>query len=266
MPAATGSILDRRSLAGHRQLAAVLRPGLRVLDVGCATGAITAGIADVVGPAGMAVGTDLSPPLLAQARARAADRPRLRVARADVFAMPFCRAFDVVTAARVLQWLARPADAVAAMARVTKPGGVVLVLDYDHDAIRWTPPPPASMQAFYAAFLDWRAEAGFDNAIARRLPALLEAAALSRIRVNHEPELAKRGEPDFATRAGIWAEVAATRGHQMVADGVLSEDDRRRAEADYRAWVDHDAESMTLHLDAVQGVVGGDGTAGAVRP
>jgi 2-polyprenyl-3-methyl-5-hydroxy-6-metoxy-1,4-benzoquinol methylase len=38
MPPGTGGILDRRSLAGHPHLAALLRPGLKVLDVGCATG------------------------------------------------------------------------------------------------------------------------------------------------------------------------------------------------------------------------------------
>jgi SAM-dependent methyltransferase len=255
MPPGTASVLDRRTLDGHPHLAALLRPGVKVLDVGCATGAITADASDVVGPGGLALGADVSPPLVARARQRMADGRPLRFVRADVFAMPFAAVFDVVTAARVLQWLARPAEAVAAMVRVTRPGGVVLVLDYDHEAIRWTPQPPPSMQAFYAAFLAWRAQAGFDNAIARRLPALFAAAGLSRIRVDHAPEIATRGDADFATRAGIWAEVAATRGHQMVADGVVSEDDRRRAEADYRAWVDTEAMSMTLHLDAVQGVI-----------
>jgi ubiquinone/menaquinone biosynthesis C-methylase UbiE len=255
MPAGTGGILDRRTLAGHPHLAALLRPGVTMLDVGCGPGAITADAADVVGPHGLAVGADVSPPLLARARQRVADGRPLRFTRADIFAMPFAPAFDVVTAARVLQWLARPGDAVASMARVTRPGGTVLVLDYDHDAIRWTPSPPPAMRAFYAAFLAWRAQAGFDNAIARRLPALFEAAGLSRVRVDHAPEIATRGDADFATRAGIWADVAATRGHQMVADGIVSEDDRRRAEADYRAWVDTDATSMTLHLDAVQGVI-----------
>src|SRR5688500_8868354 len=140
MPAGTGSILDRRSLtSGHRQLAALLRPGLKVLDVGCGTGAITSDVAEAVGPGGLAVGTDVNHGLLQRARERTAARPGLHFARADIFAMPFEPAFDIVTAARVLQWLARPADAVAAMARVTTPGGLVLVLDYDHEAIRWTP-------------------------------------------------------------------------------------------------------------------------------
>ena len=255
MPAGTGSILDRRSLGGHPRLAALARPGLRVLDAGCGTGAIIDGVAAAVGPGGLAVGTDVNRDLLRRARQRTAGRPALRIVRADIVAMPFAAVFDVVTAARVLQWLARPADAVAAMVRITRSGGVVLVLDYDHEAIRWRPQPPASMQAFYAAFLAWRAEAGFDNAIARRLPSLLEAAGAAAIRVTHQPETTTRADADFAQRAGIWADAAATRGRQMVADGFLSEADRQRAEAAYRAWIEAEAETMTLHLDAVEGIV-----------
>ena len=42
MPEGTTAILDARSLAtAHRRLAALLSPGLAVLDVGCGTGAIT---------------------------------------------------------------------------------------------------------------------------------------------------------------------------------------------------------------------------------
>ena len=38
-------ILDRRTLErDHRRLAELLKPGMAVLDVGCGTGAITAGL------------------------------------------------------------------------------------------------------------------------------------------------------------------------------------------------------------------------------
>ena len=52
MPAGTEGILDARSLGeDHAVLAALLRPGMTVLDVGCGTGAITRGIARAVSPA-----------------------------------------------------------------------------------------------------------------------------------------------------------------------------------------------------------------------
>lgn len=256
MPVGTGTILDRRTLTGsHRQLAALLRPGLRVLDVGCGSGAITADAADAVGPDGLVIGTDINDALLKQGSARCHDKPQLHFVRSDVFTLPFTQAFDVVTAARVLQWLANPERALSAMCRAARPGGMVVVLDYDHQQIQWTPAPPASMQRFYAAFLAWRAEAGFDNAIAGKLPGLFTRVGAVNITLTPQHEFSRRDDRDFVRRVGIWADVAATRGHQMVKDGFVSESDRDAAEREYRSWVAVAAQSMTLHLAAVQGAI-----------
>jgi SAM-dependent methyltransferase len=256
MPAATGAILDQRCLTdSHRQLASLLVPGLKVLDVGCGTGAITADVADVVGADGLAVGTDISQALLAQAGVRRLSRPHLHFARSDLFALPFGQTFDIVTAARVLQWLANPRAALSAMCRAVKPQGIVLVLDYDHEQIEWTPAPPPSMQRFYAAFLSWRADAGLDNAVAGRLRAMFEDLGAVDVTLTMQHECTRRGSSEFVKRASLWADVAATRGHQMVRDGFVSEAERDAAEHEYRAWVAVDAESMTLHLSAVHGVI-----------
>ena len=253
MPASAGRILDARSLAtSHRRLADLLKPGMRVLDAGCGTGAITRDVAAVVEANGLVVGGDISDVMLTQATQIV--RPSLRFVRADLFALPFRRCFDIVTAARVLQWVNRPLDAVRELATAVKPGGVLLVLDYDHERIQWTPAPPVSMQRFYAAFLRWRAEAGMDNAIAVRLPSLFRAAGLVDVRVTPQQESTQRGDDDFAIRAGIWADVAASRGHQMVRDGAISESERASAESDCRAWVENEAIAQTLHLFAVEGV------------
>jgi ubiquinone/menaquinone biosynthesis C-methylase UbiE len=42
--------------AAHGRLAQLLLPGMSVPDIGCGSGAITAGIADAVGPSGTVVG------------------------------------------------------------------------------------------------------------------------------------------------------------------------------------------------------------------
>jgi len=83
---------------------------------------------------------------------------------------------------------------------------------------------------------------------------LFAGAGLGDIVATDQHEIMRRADPDFETRAGIWAAVAATRGHQMVADGAISERERAAAEADYRAWLRDSAESHVQYLLAVEGV------------
>src|SRR5215472_18526897 len=54
------------------------RRGERVIDVGCGCGQTTLALADAVGPEGLALGVDVSEPMLAVARGRAEGRPGVR--------------------------------------------------------------------------------------------------------------------------------------------------------------------------------------------
>lgn len=249
------SILSTRSLAtGHRRLAELLRPGLRVLDVGCGPGAITRGIAEAVGPAGRVVGVDLHPRLIAEARLLHDAVPSLTFAVGDAYDLPFHEEFDIVTAARVLQWLTRPLDALQQMVQATKPGGRVVVLDYNHEKVIWTPEPPATTWAFHAAFLRWRTAAGLDNAIADHLVGMFTAVGLRDVVETPQAEVSRRADPDFPTRIATWAEIPAFHGPRMVEDGVITEPERAAAEADYRTWMSSRAEAQSLYLVAVEGL------------
>ena len=255
MPEGTDAVLNTRSLHGaHKRLAELLTPGMAVLDVGCAMGAITHGIAEAVGPTGSVIGLDANEALIAEAWRLHGDTPCLAFEAGDVYHLPYKDSYDIVTAARVLQWLADPALALRQMAAAVRKGGRIVVLDYNHEKIVWSPEPPSSMRSFYSAFLRWRAEAGMDNAIADNLAALFAAAGLRNTRHTVQHEHTRRGDPDFSTRIALWAHVAHTRGHQMVADGLLSEAKRAAAEQEYRVWAETDAQSQTLYLLCVEGV------------
>src|SRR5579862_7155736 len=109
-------ILGRRTLdRDQRTLAELLRPGFSVLDTGCGTGAITAGIANAVAPHGWVVGIDRDPVLLELARTEHGRLANLRFEYGDVLCLSFRAQFDIVTAARTLQWIAEPAVAIANM-------------------------------------------------------------------------------------------------------------------------------------------------------
>jgi ubiquinone/menaquinone biosynthesis C-methylase UbiE len=120
----------------------MLRPGMFVLDVGCGTGAITSGTAKAVGPDGRAVGLDRDEVLLDLARKEHAEIANLLFETGDATDLRYRGEFDVVTGARILQWIPAPERAVESMKRATKPGGSVVVLDYSHLHNAWEPEPP----------------------------------------------------------------------------------------------------------------------------
>jgi ubiquinone/menaquinone biosynthesis C-methylase UbiE len=248
-------ILSARTLqTAHRRLATLLRPGQSVLDVGCGPGAITRGIAEAVGPTGRVIGVDLNAHLVDEARRAHGGVPGLTFEMCDVYDLPWQEEFDVVTAARVLQWLGRPLDALRMMTRAAKPGGKAVVLDYNHEKAVWVPDPPPAMRTFYAAFLRWRADAGLDNAIADRLAEMFQAVGLIDIVESPQIEVTLRDGPDFAAGPAMWAQVAAFHGRRMVEDGVIKESQRAAAEAEILEWTRAHAQSQTLYLITVEGV------------
>ena len=97
-----------------------LRPGIRVLDLGCGPGSITLGLAEAVAP-GEVVGVDFQPSQVAQAQALGAARGlmNVRFEVADVYRLPFPDgSFDAAFAHVVLMHLREPVRALAEMRRV----------------------------------------------------------------------------------------------------------------------------------------------------
>ena len=242
-------ILGRRTLAAdHRHLATLLQPGMSVLDVGCGTGAITAGIAEAVGLEGRVIGVDRDAGLLAHARRL---HPQLSFAQATATQLPYQAQFDIVTAARTLQWISDPATAIANMKAAARPGGLVVVLDYNHAANTWHPQPPPEFRLFYAAFLTWRASHGWDNQMASHLPMLFEATGLTRIESHAQDEIAKSGDQ----QTQLWLEVIDNVGPPIVHSGFISDAQLAAAKSTYAAWAITTLETQTLNLAAVVGRV-----------
>lgn len=258
MPKGINTIIRARSLAdSNRRLAELLESGMSVLDVGCGSGAITNGIALIVGGKGKVVGVDVNSHLINEAREHIKNLElyeHLIFEVADIFALPYSNEFDVVTSARVMQWLACPKKALDQIIQAAKPGGTIIILDYNHEKIKWQPEPPLAFRHFYNQFLNWRKNAGMENAIANQLKDMFIEAGLTDIRVSVQSETTSREDADFNEKIGIWAEVAATRGRQMVEDGYVTEAEREEAEKQYREWVTSAAESQTMYLLAVEGV------------
>jgi demethylmenaquinone methyltransferase/2-methoxy-6-polyprenyl-1,4-benzoquinol methylase len=114
----------------------------RVLDLATGSGDLMAAVQKAC-PGARVVGADFCLPMLAQARAK--DLGDL--VQADALALPFRDgSFDVVTVGFGLRNMADWKEAVVEMARVLRPGGALLVLDFSMPA--WRP-----MRQLYRAYL-----------------------------------------------------------------------------------------------------------------
>ena len=249
-------ILGRRTLyRDHRRLAELLRPGLCVLDVGCGTGAITAGMARAVGTSGHVVGIDRDEVLLHLARTEHAALPNLRFEYGDATTLMFPAQFDIVTAARTLQWIADAALAITRMKQAVKPGGILVVLDYNHSTNRWDPDPPPEFQRFYQAFLTWRHANGWDNEMADHLAELFRSAGLVDVKSCIQDEIVERGETEFTERTALWSEVIGNVGGQLAIAGFLTEVQLDQARKCYDSWAITALLQQTLAMRAVTGIV-----------
>ncbi|MGV0797814.1 methyltransferase domain-containing protein, partial [Mycolicibacterium elephantis] len=102
--------------------------GGTALDVGSGPGNVTAALARAAGPEGLAIGVDISEPMLARA-VRAHAGPNVGFLRADAQRLPFRDdTVDAVTSLAVLQLIPEPASAVAEMFRVLRSGRRIAVM------------------------------------------------------------------------------------------------------------------------------------------
>lgn len=158
-----------------------LRPGARILDVGCGPGDDARMIGEIVGPTGSVVGVDASETMVATARQRleGLDLPvEYRVM--DAASLDFeGDTFDGSRADRVLQHVEDPERVLAEMIRVTKPGGVVAISDTDWGTIALDMSNRA-MVRWMTTMISERIPNGW---IGRELPRLFRSAGLQTIEV-----------------------------------------------------------------------------------
>lgn len=129
----TTDVVEQRAIV-LRHLSLV--PGHSVLDIGSGPGLLARELADEVGPTGSVVGLDLSPPMLEMGRRRCADRPWVRFEAGDALQLPFeAASFDAVVTTQVYEYVEDIAGALAEVARVLRPGGLVGILDTDYDSL-----------------------------------------------------------------------------------------------------------------------------------
>ena len=195
--------------------------GERVLDVGCGSGVVTREIARRVGPAGLAVGLDPSPALLAVAR-ELADQTglgdRVEFHEGDALRLPFPdRSFDAAVCVTVLSHVPNGEAAIPELVRVLRSGGRLGVFDFDADMTTFTHPDRGLTRRIVAAASDATAVNGW---LVRQLPMLFQRAGLEDVRARGFFPLETHLQSFYAGMAARCAEVA-------VKSGVVTESEGR---------------------------------------
>lgn len=122
--ATSWQMFDRADAAISEALLARAAPaaGERVLDIGCGAGTTTLALRERVGPGGAVTGIDISAPMLAVARARAAGTD-IAFLEADAAAYPFRPEHDLVFSRFGVMFFAEPERAFANLRTAAAAGG-----------------------------------------------------------------------------------------------------------------------------------------------
>jgi SAM-dependent methyltransferase len=210
-------------------LDAGLRRGMRVADLGCGVGMVTALLAELVGPEGHVVGIDASAAQLAQARERlstgGADTRFVEASATDAGLPP--GSFDLVYCRFLLIHLTEPERALREMRALLRPGGVLVC--EDGDLTSSGSEPPSALGAFSELWGRLGPARGVDYTLGRRLFHMVLDAGFPEPEVTFNQPVAARGETKRLLELSV-----AEAGPAFVDAGLITAEELVRTLAEMR--------------------------------
>lgn len=214
-----------------------VRPGWCVLDAGCGPGLVLADLRERIGPSGEAWGVDLVPAMLEEAGRMARQRgyQNLRLLQGDLHTVALPEAhFDLIWLRWVLSFPPDPQVILQHLAAALRPGGRLVVQDYNHEGVSLFP-ESAGFRAAIRATRALYASAGGDPWIGARLPRMLAAAGLKLSDYRADVLTGGPGQPAFEWAQRFFPVFSA----QFVARGYMSPAERELFMAE---WAEHAAD------------------------
>jgi ubiquinone/menaquinone biosynthesis C-methylase UbiE len=165
--------LERKTDAGVVERwarTAGLQPGMRVVDLCCGAGLTTSILAEVAGPEGSAVGIDFSGPRLEHGRARYGGPTTSFVQRDVRQPLTGVGPFDFAWVRFALEYFREEAFSIVShLADVMAPGGIVCLVDLDHNCLNHFGLSPRLERALTSAVHQVETAGNFDPYAGRKL-------------------------------------------------------------------------------------------------
>jgi ubiquinone/menaquinone biosynthesis C-methylase UbiE len=190
----------------HALRRAGLRPGMRVLDVGCGPGDVSFVAARLVGPAGTVLGVDAAAEIIEVARTRAAEQGLSWVSfeQTTIADIALHEPVDAVIGRLILMHLPDPVSALRQLAGLLPPGGVIAFCETDISGVRSVPETPhfrAVTEGITSAFRG----VGLDPEFGTTLHSLFQRAGLPAPQLTLAAPIGGINEPDiFAYAMEVW--------------------------------------------------------------
>ena len=151
-----------------------LEPGMRVIDIGCGPGKTTSTLARLAQPGGEAVGVDLSEQRIDFARENYGS-DIVSFARCDLFkSLSHLGAFDFAWVRFLLEYhLSNSFELVRNISETIKPGGILCLIDLDHNCLNHFGQSPRMERAVSATIKSLEDNDNFDPYVGRKLYSFL---------------------------------------------------------------------------------------------
>ena len=198
--------------------------GSTVLEAGCGVGAQTVTLA-ARSPDARFTSVDVSADSVAEAKRRTerAGLTNVEFRQGDIFELPFgAESYDHVFVCFVLEHLAHPVEALAALDRVLKPGGTITVIEGDHGSAYFHPDSAAARAAIQCQ-IQLQAKAGGNALIGRQVYPLMVEAGFDAVAVSPRMVYVDSSRPELVdgfTRKTFTAMVEGVREPALAA-GLL---------------------------------------------
>jgi ubiquinone/menaquinone biosynthesis C-methylase UbiE len=237
-----------------------LRPGMKLLDVGCGPGTISVGLASTVSP-GQVIGIDHDGAHIEEAKALAGRQgtPNVFFRTGDALSLPFPdgvfeAAFENDLLTHIPEQAVRAAEEVW---RVLKPGGLFAARDLETNAVLWGHPsePIALLNKLMIA---WQRSRGSDVTLGKRLPSILRKAGFTGTIKSVSADT--KGDPEAVrshARASVYL-LDGPFGRDILDKGWAEQPTIERLKDSVRQWGEHpDAFFANVHVEVIGWKPGG---------